>query len=195
VPSDAIPPAGKSRIETSPALSMANTVKDTIKGRRVAILAADGVDGAQVDAVKKALTAAGAKAEVISKFLGSIKSADGKDVNVDKSGVTTGSIMYDAVYVPGGDKSVATLKGQGDALHFVQEAYRHAKPIGASGAGVDLLVAAQLPNAGKQASGVASDNGVVTTRDSKLDAFIQQLTTAIAQHRHWQRAQREAVPA
>jgi len=59
---------------------MANTVKDTIKGRRVAILAADGVDGAQVDAVKKALTAAGAKAEVISKFLGSIKSADGKDV-------------------------------------------------------------------------------------------------------------------
>jgi len=103
--------------------------------------------------------------------------------------------MYDAVYVPGGDKSVATLKGQGDALHFVQEAYRHAKPIGASGAGVDLLVAAQLPNAGKQASGVASDNGVVTTRDSKLDAFIQQLTTAIAQHRDWQRAQREAVPA
>ena len=37
----------KQRIDRSPALSMANTVKDTVKTRKVAILAADGVDAAR----------------------------------------------------------------------------------------------------------------------------------------------------
>jgi catalase len=194
-PSDAVPPAGKTKLDRSPALSMANTVMDGIKGRRIAVLAADGFDGAELLSVKKALTAAGAQATIVSKLLGTIKSADGEDVQVDKSAVTTGSIMFDAVYIPGGEASVGALKSQGDALHFVQEAYRHAKPIGASGAGADLLVAAQLPTSMKQTNGVASEHGVVTTHASKLGPFIEQFVAAIAQHRHWLRPQREQVPA
>ena len=52
-------------LERSPALSMANTVKEGIATRKVAILAADGVDDAAVAGMKKALTAAGAQAKMV----------------------------------------------------------------------------------------------------------------------------------
>ena len=42
-------------IQSSAPLSMANTIKDTIKSRKIAILTADGTDGTQVDKMKKAL--------------------------------------------------------------------------------------------------------------------------------------------
>ena len=57
-------------IESSAPLSMANTKKDTIKSRKIAILTADGTDGAQIDKMKKALTAAGAVVEVIAPKYG-----------------------------------------------------------------------------------------------------------------------------
>ncbi|HVA25365.1 MAG TPA: catalase [Chloroflexota bacterium] len=197
VPSDDIPPAGRTQIERSPALSMANTRKDTIKGRRIAVLAADGVDGAELQAVKRALVAAGAQAMVIAKALGSIKDTQGQAVTVDKSALTTASIMFDAVYIPGGEQSVAALKAQGDALHFVQEAYRHAKPIGASGAGIELLATTHLPvggAAGKPSESAGSTHGVVTGRGD-LTVFCEKFVEAIAQHRHWLRPGRDAVPA
>lgn len=46
----------KKSLEASAALSMANTVKDTAKSRRVSILAADGVEGGTVEAMKRAMT-------------------------------------------------------------------------------------------------------------------------------------------
>src|SRR4029077_7038813 len=65
VPADGDPAAfqprrsGSSK-DRSPALSMANTIKDTIATRRGAILAADGVDAASLIAVRDALQSAGA---------------------------------------------------------------------------------------------------------------------------------------
>ena len=53
----------KKNVGNSPALSMANTVKDSVKTRKVAILGADGFDDAAVAAMKKALTGAGAQAK------------------------------------------------------------------------------------------------------------------------------------
>src|SRR6185436_1789363 len=65
-PKDFEPRRPKKTLEASSALSMANTIKDTAKTRKVAILAADGVDAAALDAMKNALTAAGAMAKVIA---------------------------------------------------------------------------------------------------------------------------------
>jgi len=42
---------------------------------------------------------------------------------VDRSLLTVASVMYDAVFVPGGQAAVDALWGQGDARHFVAEAY------------------------------------------------------------------------
>jgi catalase len=179
---------------------MEDTVKDTIRTRRIAILAAEGYDHDQLMTVKNALEGAGAVTEIVSKFLGALASNNSASVAVDKTYVTTASVMYDAVFVPGGSDSIETLKTQGDALHFVNEAFKHCKPIAATGDGVMLLQAADLPDlhvAGPQSEDeMVSHRGVVTSQDGMdLEAFSQAFVDAIAQHRHWDRQTRERVPA
>ncbi len=195
-----LPPTGHRNVERSAALSLENTVKDTIKSRRIAVLAADGVDEPVLQAVKNALEEQGAHVELIAKTLGSIKSANGQQVPVNKSALTVSSIMYDAVFIPGGQESVTQLLKQGDARHFVAEAYKHGKAIGAVGPGVELLRQADIPGL---AEAEARSNGnllnlygvVIDSNMSDLNAFFQQFLAAIAQHRHWMRPQLEQVPA
>jgi catalase len=119
---------------------------------------------------------------------------------VDKTYLTTASVEYDAIFIPGGSESVEALKMQGDALHFVNEAFRHCKPIGATGDGVMLLEAADLPDvhvAGPRSEDeLVSHRGVVTSQDGMdLGAFSEAFIEAIAQHRHWDRQTKERVPA
>ena len=180
----------------SPALSMENTVKNTIKSRKVAILVASGCNYNDVMNVKNALKEAGAQGEVIAKFGGKVKSAEGQEIPIDKMFVTVASVMYDAIYVPGGQQSVDALKEQGDAIHFINEAFRHCKPIGASGEGVALIKHSSLNGVRLAEGGDAArnDRGVVTAGNASPE-FIQQFVDAIAQHRHWERTQKEQVPA
>ncbi len=95
-----------SELKSSAPLSMANTRKDSIQTRKIAILAADGVNGTSLQQMKKALIAEGAVPEVIAPKLGGIKAANGSPVKVDKNLLTVSSVLYDAVYVPGGEKKV-----------------------------------------------------------------------------------------
>ena len=196
------PPAEKgpsSGTERDPSLSQETTVKDTVKSRRIAILAMDGYDHDELSRVQQELTDAGAHPTVISQFHGTIRGANGGQTVVDKSYVTTASLMYDAVYVPGGPH-VETLKKQGYVIHFVNEAFKHCKPIGATGAGIDLLKASDIqgvtyaePQKGER---VVSDAGVVTSgTPESVGAFAEVFKTAIAQHRHWAREMKEQVPA
>lgn len=188
-------------VEDSPALSMERTKRPgTIKGRKVAVLVDAGFDHDAFGRVKEALMKEGADVKVISMFRGMLKSADGKEIEVDKSHITTGSIMFDAVFVPGGKQSVEALKGQGDALHFINEAFKHCKPIGAVGEGVELLKASQITGvdvASKNA--VERSEGVVTLRERSDNASMSEFTKgfidAIAQHRHWMRESKAMVPA
>jgi catalase len=189
--------AGKKSDKQAPEVSIYHRMrKDTVGTFRVAILAADGYDHAQLNAVKQALVDAGAMAEVVSKFKGTIKGKGG-EVEVDKSHVTTASIMYDAVFVPGGEKSVETQKKQGDALHFVKEAFKHCKAVGAVGEGVDLLREAGLPGVSlAEGDGVQNDLGVVTAgTGTSLDAFASAFIGALAEYRHFERQQKDMVPA
>ena len=193
VPTDASP---ANHGQSSPALSIETMPKDSIQSRKVAILAADGVNGAELMAVKQALEAAGAHPLVVAKLGGMVKSADGKSIPVERTFLTTASVLFDAVYVPGGAKSIATLKAQGDAVHFVSEAFKHCKPIAASGEGVDLLLQAELKNIDlSKANKLVSEQGVVATQDSKkLDAFAEAFIQAMVGHRYWERA-KELVAA
>jgi catalase len=82
----------------APEVSVEHQKKRGVKTLKVAVLAADGVDTASLETVKAALEKEGARTMVVSKFLGSLKGSGG-EVKVDKSYVTTGSIMFDAVLV------------------------------------------------------------------------------------------------
>ncbi len=188
-PKDFQPRRGKSSIERSEPLSMENTVKDTIATRKVAILAADGVDGGSLSKMKQALTAGGAMGKVVAPHLGVIRSSGGGGVPVDFSLLTASSVLFDAVFVPDGAASAAALAGERDALEFVAEAYRHCKAIAAVGAGVDLLRAA--PGVGEAVDGNDDPALIAGADSSKVGrAFIQ----AIAKHRNWARGGRDGAP-
>jgi catalase len=192
-------PAKPNHGRSSPALSMENTVKDSIRTRKIVVLVADGFDGRQVEVMRKALEARGAQIEVVSKRLGKVTPAGGgPGVHVDNSYLTTGSILYDALFVPGGAQHAATLCRQGDAIQFVNEMYRHCKPIAATGEGARLLAEArlegvQLPGANVAVNEPFVQDGVVVARADQ-DASAQ-FILAIAQHRHWGRQLKEMTPA
>jgi catalase len=183
-------PAGavvKGAIQSSPALSMENTKKDSIKTRRIAALIAEGVDAAELIDIRAALEREGAKVLIIAKHLGEVKGAGGHSVPVDKSEITTASVEYDAVLIPGGAASVEALKKNGTAKHFIQEAYRHCKSLGATKEGVELLRACGIDPAAP---------GIVTqAKAGDAGAFVTAFSAAIAQHRHWNRADKDAIPA
>jgi catalase len=187
----------KSSIEKSAPLSMANTIKDSVKTRRIAMLASNGVDGKQLTAMKEALTEAGAVPELVSP-LPMVKTADGTELKTDKTLLTVGSVVYDAVFVPGGKQSVAALREDGDALHFVNEAFKHCKAIAATGEGVDLLLASSLGPASR--NGKSPDESlqqlgsVIAERQPKdLAGIARRFIQAVAQHRDWSRQAAKAV--
>ncbi|GAB2750385.1 catalase [Salinifilum aidingensis] len=195
-PSDA---AAANHGRSSPALSQANTVMDTVATRQVAVLAADGVSAGEVAAVRERLTGQGAHVDVLAPREGTLRGDDGDEVAVDHGMRTTASVIYDAVFVPGGEESVRTLSGDGYAVHFLAEAYRHHKPVAASGAGVSLLRQATVDTvrtAQTGGDGVVVDQGAVTASDtggSLPEQFTEELTGALTRHRVWDR-NTEPVP-
>ena len=193
-------------LERSTALSMANTVKKGIATRKVAILAADGVDDTAIIGMKKALTAAGAQAKVVAPRLGSVNGIKGGQVAIDFSFLTAASVLFDALYLPGGGQSMEILEGDAKALLFIKEAYLHCKPIAATDEGMDLLAAAQLgadKMAKSHAEGVlqdpesliAGDEGIVTGRGAQIGKVAGKFIKAMAQHRHWDRESKGQMPA
>jgi catalase len=187
-------------VGTSPALSMANTPKDSIKTRKIAVLAADGFDDAALAAMQKALMNAGAQVKIIAPRLGFLRGANGAEVKIDFSFLTASSVLFDAVYIPGGEQSAAALKAEADALHFINEAYKHCKAIAATGTGVDVLRASYIGavEQGEAASGVkkvVADEGLVTAQDAQAGKAAAEFIKAIAQHRHWSRETKDQVPA
>jgi len=188
-----IPNHGKS----SAALSIEKMPKESIKTRKVAILAADGVNGKELMAVKESLAQAGAQSKIVSKHGGKIKSADGQEIDVEMTFLTAASVMFDAIYVPGGAQSINTLKQEGEAIHFISEAFKHCKAIAASSEGIELLSSADLKGVNIAANGkVGADQGVVTSASGgDVAKFSQAFIDAMMQHRHWIRTEKEIVSA
>lgn len=192
VPPDANPAdyeskKGKSAVKKSEALSMENTIKDSIKSRKIAFLAADGVDDDALDRMKKALKAEDAMVKIVAPHHGTITTSAGKKLAVDESLLTGSSVMFDAVFVPGGARSVEMLSGEADAYQFIDEAFKHCKAIAAVGEGVDFV---KDTFAGK----AKSDAGVILSKDGTGDV-AQDFIKAIAQHRNWKRETARKVPA
>nr|WP_287128962.1 catalase [Candidatus Cyanaurora vandensis] len=170
--------------QKSAALSQENTTK-TAKGRKVAILAASGVCYSDLTSLKQALNSQGVDCEVVSILGGTIKSTGGPEVEVQQTFLTAASVMFDAIYVPGGSESLTALKMNVDALQFIYEAYRHYKPIAANGKGVNLLIQAGIKGIDLN-SPVPIALGIVTGHEAS-NSFTHNFLAAIKAHRHWSR--------
>lgn len=185
-PADYQPIEVETKLKTSEALSMQHTIKDSIKTRKIAILAADGVNEQSLTEVRKALLAEGAAVEIIAPNLGSIKTDSGITINVDESLLTAASVFYDAVYVPGGKQSVASLATEPDAIHFLNEAFKHCKAIAVDEDAKQVINETYF-------AALTNEEGIVISNKAKDLAtnFIK----AIAQHRFWDREKARKVPA
>ncbi|MEH2405896.1 MAG: catalase [Nostoc sp.] len=185
--------------QKSPALSIQTMLEKmpekTIKSRKIAILAADGVNAQELSTFQQALMQEGAQAKIVATHGGKIKGDDGQEIPVEMTFVTAASVMFDAVYVPGGAQSIKTLKQEGEAINFINEAFKHYKTIAATSEGVELLSVADIAGVKLSQNGARSDKGVVTSSESDLKSVADDFISAIAQHRHWMRFQKEMVPA
>ena len=145
-------------------------MKDTLEGRAIAILVADGSDGALIKTMKKAATDAGATVKIVAPKVGGAKLADGSMLAADGQLAGTPSVLFDAVAVILSDDGAAALSKESAAIDFVRDAFGHLKAIAIDNGGQTLL----------QKAGVAPDGGVVSAHDS--GAFI-----AVAKRRQWSR--------
>jgi putative intracellular protease/amidase len=112
---------------------------EAARSRKVAILAADGVDLAALQAMQDALRDVGAVGKIVAKRIGILTGGDGHERLIDHSLPDDVVVLFDAIYVPGGARSVAALVDDPDAVAFVAEAYADGKAIAATGEGLELL--------------------------------------------------------
>jgi catalase len=194
-PADFQSPPATADAGSSPHLSIAadspiNQGKGSAKTRQIAILATDGADITAIGELMKTLNDAGAQSAIIATHLGTLKGKDGQGILINWTFQSTSSALFDAVYVAGGAGSVAKLKQDADAVRFVNEAYRHCKPIAASAEGEELLQAAAYPGA----TDIIGAEGVVVGKAGQTDQLAAQFLHAIAKHRFWGR-ELKAMPA
>ena len=180
-------------LESSPSLSMESGNGTSIAGRRVAVIVDSGVEVGALRVIQQALQDAGATSRIVAARLGSVATASGQQLNVDHTFAAMPSVMFDAVIVPGGVTSVQALVCNGDAVHFVLEAYRHCKTIALIGEGVQLL---RTLGIGAGEGGPAVPGVVLGKNEPPARAQLaQEFIAALARHRHWTRPKLEAVPA
>jgi catalase len=186
-------------VAPSPAVSILltpNKPAPSIRTRKVAILVAEGSDGDAINKMKKALMAEGALPRLVGRHVGPFTTTNG-DIEAEFSILTASSVLFDAVYVPGGDAAIEALKNEAQAVEFLVDAFKHYKPIAASGAGVKLLTVAGITNAKPHPEGGPDADpkaGVVTGSDKDAGKVATQLVAAMALHRHWNRGLKPPMP-
>ena len=176
----------------------------TLDGRRVAILATDGVEEVELTEPRDAVTEAGATAEIVSLDDGEIQAMNGDiqpagKYRVDRRAADVSASDYDAVIMPGGTVNADRLRMDDDVLRFVKDVFAAGKPVGAICHAPWTLVEAgvvegrtltsfpslrtDIRNAGGNPvdEEVATDGALVTSRNpDDLPAFCAAIVKAFA---------------
>ena len=174
----------------SPPLSLlARPGKTGIRTRRIAILAADGVDAHVAREVYVSLLKDGAQPRIVSQRLGELQAVAGKPLDVEVTVETTPSVMYDAVVVAPGETSAAILARDARVLDFLRDAWRHDKALLVLGAGRKLVAAAGIPATLPDGS---PDPGLVVADAAGLGAALAAFKAAVARHKVY--ARETAIP-
>jgi protease I len=179
-----------------------------LQGKKIAILAADGVEQVELETPRDAVQDAGATTELLSIDTGEIQAMNG-DINkgdtftVDKK-VSDASIEdYDGLILPGGVVNPDNLRVDADVISFLQEYFKAGKPVGVICHGPWTLVEADLVrgrtitsfpsirtdivNAGGDwvDEEVVCDQGLVSSRNpDDLPAFTAKIVEEFAEGEH-----------
>lgn len=157
--------------ESSPALSQANTNHFPFS-LKVGVLIGNGFDGEEVKNVVEMFQQYGVFYDFVGKKLGVITGEDGTLIEVNETFITTDPTLFDALYVVGGTAENQE-KFNEHILSYVEEAYKHYKPIGVATTEEDFV------------DDFASAPGVVFA--SNNPDFDEEFVAAISQQRFWDR--------
>lgn len=183
---------------------MANT---RLEGRRIAILATDGVAQSELTGPREALDQAGASTTLISPRGGTIRAYQhdnkGQEFTVDVTLAEARVENYDALVLPGAVVNPDQLRQDAQAIRFVKAFAAAGKPIGAICHAPWLLIEADcvrgrtvtswpslktdLRNAGANwvDREVVADQGLVTSRKPEdIPAFSAKLIEVISEGVH-----------
>jgi protease I len=179
----------------------------TLDGLRVAILAADGFEQAELLEPRKALEQAGAKTSVVSPAHGEVEGwkhfDKGEKVKVDVPLERADAGDFDALLLPGGVANPDQLRAIPKAVEFVRKFVADGKPIAAICHGPWTLIEVgavkgrtvtswpslrtDLSNAGATwvDREVVTDNGLVTSRKpADIPAFNAKMIEEFAEGKH-----------
>ncbi|HEY0563017.1 MAG TPA: catalase [Methylophilus sp.] len=170
LPAANTPAAPVQDLPSSPAVQLIGKMKDTLVGRAIGILIAEGSDADTIAAVKQAAVEAGASVKIVAPKIGGATLSDGSLLPADGQLAGTPSVMFDAVAIILSSEGAQKIINEAAAIDFVRDAFGHLKAIAADEGGALLLTKAQ----------VTEDAGVVNAVDTK--AFI-----AAAKTRLWDR--------
>ena len=184
---------------------------DVLKGKKVAILAADMFEKVELEEPRKALEDAGADVEVVSIHDGDIQGFDHFDpantVKVDRTVEEVSVDDYDALLIPGGVGNPDQLRGDENAVNLVREFAEAKKPMAVICHGPWMLVESgvvrgrrvtswpplqtDIRNAGGTwvDEEVVVDDGIVTSRKpDDIPAFNAKMIEEFCEGRHPARA-------
>jgi protease I len=182
-----------------------------LKGKKIAILATDGFEQAELAEPRKALDAEGASTFVIAPKAGMIKGWNEKDwgdtVKVDKTLNDANPNEYDALVLPGGVMNPDHLRMDAAAVNFVRQFVSSGKTVAAICHGPWTLIEAgavsgktitswpslktDLKNAGANwvDQEVALDGQFITSRKpDDIPAFSRAIIDAVTRGMHQTRA-------
>lgn len=177
---------------------------NALRGRRVAILAADGVERVELQVPRDAVQQAGAQTDLLSLHSGQIQARnndldDGGSFDVDGEVSVASVDDYDALLLPGGTVNPDKLRTDDQAVAFVRDFVGSGKPVGVICHGPWTLVEAgvargrtltsfpsirtDLRNAGATVvdEGVVIDGNLISSRSpDDLPAFCRAIVHQFA---------------
>ncbi len=172
----------KNYLDEAPSLSQTSRNSDSIISRKIAVLVSDGFSASALKHIKE-LTEKGATTQLIAPHGGTITCSEGKSHKVDAALPTTESVLFDALYIPGGEKSIEALLKEAKAKKFINEALKHCKAIMVNDEGEKLF---------EETYGSEFRDDEAVFINKKLPEFVK----AVAAHRNWKREEKaKMIPA